>query len=135
MRGDESFFDTNVLVYALDEGHPRGEIAGVLLAGGGVVGVQNLNEFAAVARRKFAMTWTEILEALRAIRALCPSPVPLTAETHDAALRISREYGYHIYDSLVIAAALQASCATLYTEDLRDGQVIEGLTIRNPFPN
>jgi predicted nucleic acid-binding protein len=42
-------------------------------------------------------------------------------------------YGYYIYDALVIAAALEASCRTLYSEDMRDGQVIEGLTIRNPF--
>ena len=75
----------------------------------------------------------EVLEALSAIRALCPSCVPLTIETHDLALRLTDQYGYHICDSLVIAAALQASCGTLYSEDMRDGQVIEGLTIRNPF--
>ena len=49
------------------------------------------------------------------------------------ALRIARKYRYHIYDSLVIAAALEASCDVLYTEDMHDGQVIDGLTIRNPF--
>jgi predicted nucleic acid-binding protein len=56
-----------------------------------------------------------------------PSPAPLTVETHDMALRIARRYGYPIHD------ALQSSCTTLYSEDMRDGQVIEGLTIRNPF--
>ena len=40
---------------------------------------------------------------------------------------------YHIYDAPVIAAALEASCSTLYSEDMHDGQVIDGLTIRNPF--
>jgi predicted nucleic acid-binding protein len=49
------------------------------------------------------------------------------------ALRLASRYQYHIYDSLVIAAALQAACSILYSEDMRDGQVIEGLTIRNPF--
>jgi predicted nucleic acid-binding protein len=35
---------------------------------------------------------------------------------------------------MIIASALLSGCATLYTEDLQDGQVIDGqLTIRNPF--
>jgi predicted nucleic acid-binding protein len=46
-------------------------------------------------------------------------------KTHDAALRIAERYGYHIYDSLVIAAALEARCTTLFSEDLNNG--------RNPF--
>jgi predicted nucleic acid-binding protein len=92
-----------------------------------------LNEFVAVALRKLAMPWEELLEALHAIRVLCPSPVPITVETHDRALQIVGQHRYHIYDALVIAGALQASCSTLYSEDLHDGQVIDGLTIRNPF--
>jgi predicted nucleic acid-binding protein len=66
-------------------------------------------------------------------RVLCPAPVPLTIQTHDTALRIAALHGYDIYDSLVIAAALEASCRTLYSEEMQDGQVIKGLTIRNPF--
>jgi predicted nucleic acid-binding protein len=65
---------------------------------------------------------------------LCPSPVPLTIETHEAGLRIAAQYRFHIYDALVAAAALEAECTTLYSEDLKDGQIIDGrLTIRNPF--
>lgn len=133
MKGDRAFFDTNVLLYAFAKDDRRTEIALSLLAGGGVVGVQALNEFVAVAVRKLAMSWEELLEALSALRTLCPSPVPLTVETHDRALGIARRYGYHIYDSLVIAAALEAHCHTLFSEDMNDGQTIEGLTIRDPF--
>ena len=133
MRGEKAFFDTSALIYAFAEDDPRTEAAETILAGGGVVGVQVLNEFVAVAVGKLAMPWEEVLEALSAIRVLCPSPVPLTMETHNAALGIARRHGYHIYDSLVIAAALEASCSTLYSEDMHDGQVIDGLTIRNPF--
>ncbi len=104
-----------------------------LLAEGGVIGVQTLNEFVAVARRKLGMSWEEVSESSAAIRVLCPSPKPITLDTHEAALRIAARYGYHIFDSLIIAAALEASCSTLYSEDMRDGQAIEGLTIRNPF--
>jgi len=95
--------------------------------------VQTLNEFVAVAVRKLAMPWKDVLEALGALRVLCPSPVPLTVQTHDRALRIAGRYGYRIYASLVVAAALQARCNILFSEDLKDGQVIDGLTIRNPF--
>ena len=92
-----------------------------------------MNELTAVAVRKLAMPWKDILEALDALRILCPSPVPLTIQTHDRALRIAGRYRYHIYDSLIIAAALEAGCSILYSEDMQDRQVIEGLTIRNPF--
>ena len=127
------FFDTNILVYAFLERDPRQEVAKMLLAEGGVIGVQTINEFVAVARRKLGMNWVEVVEALDAIRVLCPVPLPLTMETHEAALRIAARYEYHIFDSLVIAAALEASCSTLYSEDMQDGQKIQGLTIRNPF--
>jgi predicted nucleic acid-binding protein len=43
------------------------------------------------------------------------------------------EREYYIYDALIIASALESSCLTLYSEDMHDGQVIDGLTIRNPF--
>jgi predicted nucleic acid-binding protein len=132
MKG-KAFFDTNVLIYAFAKDDSRAEAAEDLLAGGGVIGVQTLNEFVAVAVRKLAMPWSDVLEALSAIGILCPSPVPITVETHDAALQIADRHGYHIYDSLVIAVALKASCHTLYSEDMHDGQVIDGLTIRNPF--
>jgi predicted nucleic acid-binding protein len=128
------FFDTNVLVYVIGENDARTAPAEALVAKGGVVSVQVLNELAAVARRKLGMTWPDIEEVLAAIRVLCPSPVPLTIETHEAGLRIAARYQFHIYDALVAAAAIEAECTTLYSEDLPDGQVIDGsLTIRNPF--
>lgn len=130
---DKVFFDTTILIYAISEGDARTSTAERLLASGGSLSVQVLNEFAAVAKRKLRMSWTEIAEALDAARALCESPLPLTIEVHDAALRIAERYGYHIYDSLILAAALDAGCDVLYSEDMQDGQQIDSLTIRNPF--
>jgi predicted nucleic acid-binding protein len=131
---DRAFFDTNVLVYALAQDDPRSTPAEEILAAGGVLSVQILNEFVSVARRKILMSWNEITEALTAIRVLCPSPLPITVETHETALRVAEKYGYGIYDALVIATALEAGCATLYSEDLGAGQTIDGrVTIRNPF--
>jgi predicted nucleic acid-binding protein len=59
--------------------------------------------------------------------------VPLPLATHRLALEIAQRFGNHIFDSLVIAAALEASSDTLYSEDLQDGQKIGELTTRNPF--
>lgn len=130
----KAFFDTNILIYAFAQNDPRCDAAEALLAGGGTISVQILNEFVAVALRKLAMPWDEVLESLAAIRTLlCLPPVPLTVGTHEAALKVTRQYGYRIHDSLVVAAALEVGCDTLYSEDLQDGQVIGALTIRNPF--
>ncbi len=128
------FFDTNVLIYAVAQNGPRNARAEHLLASGGVLSVQILNEFVAVARRKILMPWSGVLAALDAFRVLCPSPLPITMEIHEAALKIAEKHGLNIYDALVIAAALHAGCTTLYSEDLQAGQIIDHkLTIRNPF--
>jgi predicted nucleic acid-binding protein len=129
-----AFFDTNVFVYAVVQDDPRSQKAEELIAEGGTVSVQVLNEFAAVARQKAKMPWDEVRFAIENIKALCPNPLPVTLDTHQEALAIAEKYGYRIYDALMVASALEAGCTTLYSEDLRDGQVIEGrLTIRNPF--
>jgi predicted nucleic acid-binding protein len=131
---DRVFFDTNVLLYTIGQHDERTPTADALLANGGLISVQVLNELASVARRKLRMSWPEITDALGAIRILCPSPIPITAELHDAALRLAGEHGFHIYDALIVAAALDGDCATLYSEDLQTGRVIDGrLTIHNPF--
>ena len=69
------FFDTNVLIYALSQDDPRTEVARILLATGGVISVQVLNELAAVMRRKLKLNWKEMTEALEAVRMLCPNVV------------------------------------------------------------
>jgi predicted nucleic acid-binding protein len=87
-----------------------------------------------MARRKLRFSWRETAKALNAVRQLCPPPLPLTLATHEAALGIAERLGYRFYDSLILASALEAGCSTLYSEDLQDGQVVEGtLAIRNPF--
>jgi len=127
------FLDSNIILYAFKMDDPRNQTAARLLAVGATVGVQTLNEFVNVASRKLAMPWDRVFKALEAIRFLCPEPVPITVDIHDIALAISNRYGYGIYDALIVAAALQAECGTLYSEDMQHGQKIDGLTIRNPF--
>jgi predicted nucleic acid-binding protein len=129
----DRFFDTNVLVYAYSNNDHRTEAARRLLFDGGVVGVQALNEFASVARAKLGFSWVEIQESIDKIMMLCPNPRPLGIETHLRALGLARRYGFSIWDGLIIAAASEAHCSKLLTEDLQHGQVIESVQIVNPF--
>ena len=126
------FFDTNVLLYLLSDDAAKAGRAEKLLALGGVISVQVLNEFASASLRKKALDFAEIREMLGAIRTACAVRV-LDIETHELGLDIAERYRFSIYDTLIVAAALRAGCSTLYTEDLHHGQTIERLTIRNPF--
>ena len=129
----EVFFDTSVLIYLITESDTRSSIAEELLSAGGKLSVQVLNEFVAVARRKLGLEWEEIGEAVAAVRTLCHAPIPIALKTHEAAVDIAQRYGFHIYDSLIVAAAVEAGCTTLYSEDLQHGQMIQSVTVRNPF--
>ena len=127
------FLDSNVLVYAFTT-DPRAARAQELLERGCIVGVQELNEFTNVARRRLGLTWGEVREALAAIRIICRTILPINIDTHTGALRIAERYGYGIFDALMIASALRADCGTLWSEDMQDGIVVDRrLRIANPF--
>ena len=131
---DRAFIDSNVLIYTMVSGDSRRERAQQLVAQGGVISVQVLNEFVAVARRKMRMPWEDVIAALNAVRVLFPSPVSITLDTHEVALKIARQHGFGIHDAQIVSSAIEANCSTLYSEDMQDGQVIDGrLTIRSPF--
>ncbi len=126
------FFDTNVPLYLLSGDSAKAARAEVLLARGGLISVQVLNEFAAVARRKYATPWPAVASALAALRHVCQVE-PLTVATHERALALAQRHGFPIYDATIAASALEAGCRTLYSEDFQHGQVLDGMTIRNPF--
>ncbi|MEE4376329.1 MAG: PIN domain-containing protein [Candidatus Competibacteraceae bacterium] len=133
MNANEPFFDTNILLYLLSSDAAKADRAEQLMATGGVISVQVLNEFATVASRKLGMSWREIREVLDTVRAIC-RVMPLTLETHDRGMALSERYGFALYDAMILAAALLANCMILYTEDLQDGQRIDNqLTVNNPF--
>jgi predicted nucleic acid-binding protein len=133
MSAAERFFDTNVILYLLSADDTRADRAEQELSAGGVVSVQVLNEFASVASRKLKMSIAEIREVLATIRAVC-TIVPISEETHDVGLQVAERYGLSVYDAMIIAAALLAGCKTVLSEDMQDGQVLEGrVQVRNPF--
>jgi predicted nucleic acid-binding protein len=133
MSGGEVFFDTSVLLYLLLGEGDKAERVEQLLLRGGAINVQVLNEFAAVALRKRSLSPAELRDILETTRELCDTH-PLTVEIHERGLEMLERYGYSLYDSMIIAAALQAGCRTLYSEDLQHGQLIEKrLKVVNPF--
>lgn len=133
MSGAEDFFDTHVVLYLLSADTAKADRAEDLLARGGTISVQVLNEFVALAARKLHMPWTEIREVLDQVRAVC-AVEPVTVQTHDQALDIAARHGLSFYDALIVSAALLAGCRTLHSEDMQHGLVVDRrLTIRNPF--
>ena len=134
------FLDTNIFVYTFDRNVRTKAIKAVNLirkaadTGEGVVSYQVVQEFFNVAFRRFspAMTVAEaeqyLITVFRPLLAMHSSPA-----LYLSALRIKATYRIGWYDSLIVAAALEANCAILYTEDLQDGSEIETLRIQNPF--
>ena len=62
------------------------------------------------------------------------SPLFITIELHEAGIKIAAKHGYNIYDGFDRCTALEAGCVTLYSEDLHNGQTIDGqVTMRDPF--
>jgi predicted nucleic acid-binding protein len=132
MSAADRFLDTNILLYLLSSEQQKADKAERLIAEGGTISVQVLNEFASVATRKLGMSITEVRECLAAVRA-ASRVVPLATETHDLGLDLAERHGFAIYDAFIVAAALGAGCKLLLSEDLQAGRKVQGLTIRNPF--
>jgi predicted nucleic acid-binding protein len=127
-----AFFDSNIPLYLISGDEFKAGRAEELMAQGGMVSVQVLNEFAAVARRKHQAPWPAIADSLAAIKAVC-GVQPLSVVTHDMALALAERYQLHVYDACIVASALEAGCDRLYTEDLQHGQRIETVTVIDPF--
>ena len=128
----ETFFDTNVLLYLLSPDVGKADRAEELVAQGGFLSVQVLNEFASVATRQFGMRLSETVEALDVIRKLC-TVVPLDEPTHDLGMQIAQRHRLSVYDAMIVAAARLAGCRIIVSEDMQDGLHLEGMRIRNPF--
>lgn len=127
-----AFFDTNILVYAQQTGG-KADRARALFTGGGKISVQVLNEFTAVSRRKQQRDWREIGEAISDVLTMVDPPLPLTFDMHAAARALAEDHRLSFYDALIVAAAIEAGCDTLYSEDMQHGRSIGGLAIVNPF--
>ncbi|HEX8466182.1 MAG TPA: PIN domain-containing protein [Allosphingosinicella sp.] len=125
--------DSNVVIYLTDRDPEKAARSKALIAEGGWISAQVMNEVAAVARRKVRLAWPAVHELLALVRSFFIVE-PLTLATHDQTLFVAERYKLDVYDSAVVASALLAGCDTLWSEDMHDGLVVQGaLTIRNPY--
>jgi len=128
-----SFFDTNVLVYLASADAGKADRAEQVIAAGGTISVQVLNELANVARRKMRLSWPETRSLLATIRGLL-SVEAVTVETHEVGVALAERYGFSVYDGMVAASAVLSGCETLWSEIMQHGMVVDDrLRIRNPF--
>ena len=135
---ERAFLDTNVLVYVFDDdAGPKQERAQSILAdaasGGHVVSTQVLQEFFVVATRKLERPLKHE-DAADAVAALARLPVAnLDAASVLAAIDRVGRHALSLWDALIVQAAVESGCTRLLTEDLQDGQVIDGVRVEDPF--
>lgn len=134
---DREFIDTNILIYADDarerqkRDRARELIRGLMGTRRGILSLQVLQEFFAVATRKLGMSAEDarrrvVLYAQFDVVTLAPADLL-------AAIDLHRLHRLSIWDCLVVRAALNGNCTTLHSEDLSDGFVIDSLKVSNPF--
>lgn len=131
------FIDTNVLVYAASnavEDQPKRKIARDLLVQPEIgFSAQVLQEFyaAAIAKERLEMTHEEALAVLQSLSAF-----PVLAITRELVLEAIAAKNRHVvsyWDAAIITAARLLGCHTVYSEDLNNGQMYDGVTVVNPF--
>ncbi len=128
-----NFFDSNVLLYLQSPDPWKADRAEKALRDGGAISVQVLNEIGSVSLRKFKLSWPETRRILETLRALL-TVHPIDLETHALGLSIGQRYQINLYDAMILAAAVQANCDRVWSEDMQDGLVVDGkLTVSNPF--
>ena len=138
---DKFFMDSNILIYTFDSHTPRKQekarelVAMALRTQQGIISFQVVQEFLNVATRKFEIPLTSSEAEKYINQVLTPlCEVSANIKLYIKTVEIMERWQYSFYDSLIIAAALQADCKILYTEDLQHEQVIEStLSIQNPF--
>jgi predicted nucleic acid-binding protein len=134
------FVDTNVLVYDRDRRDARKhDQAQAWMAalwrqrGLGVVSTQVLTEVYWTVTRKLRPGLDEDV-ARRYVRSLCAwEVVGVDQPAISDAWAIQDRFTLSFWDSLIVAAARIGQCRVLLTEDLQDGQELDGLLVVNPF--
>ncbi len=136
----ECFIDTNLFIYQLEASDERKSATADRIIRKGIetrnacISFQIVQECLNTVLRKAEIPLSTDESKQYLDNVLAPLyRVPASLSLYRHALDLQTRYHYGFYDSLVIAAALDVGCTRLYSEDLQNGQRIEGLTIENPF--
>ena len=132
------FFDTNVLIYVVDDRNPEKQKIAVdiitksLNNENGIISTQSLQEFYSATTRKQLCTSSQAKEYARNFsESFNVHQVDL--EIIFKAIDISIKNKISFWDSLIVSAAEESGCVIVYSEDLNDGQIINGVRVVNPF--
>ena len=134
---DKFFIDTNILIYSIDAANAEKQkkaksIISELSENGGIISTQVLQEFYNIATKKLCVSKED---AKLLLKYLAECFVVHKNSVNDIlhAVEISIKTQFSFWDSLIIAAAISEGCTTLYTEDLNNGQLIDGIVLENPL--
>ena len=144
---DRVFVDTNILLYALTEPKKKDKekdlpkrvkslelLTKLYNEDDIVVSVQVLNELHFNMVRKFKINDDMAFKSIQENVFTIALVETLTAQTYTNAFQIRKQYNISYWDSLVVASALESGCTKLYSEDMQEGLVVDGvLNIINPF--
>jgi len=139
MPEDKAFIDTNIIIYAYDvTAGKKHETARIIItdlwdSGLGVISTQVLQEFFVNVVQKIPKP-IDKQQAKEIVRDFLKWHVVVnTGDSIIDAIDICSRFGYSFWDSMIIEAAIKGGAAVLISEDLQDGQVLSGVTIKNPF--
>ena len=134
------FLDTNVFVYTFDSSAPNKQAAALKLirsaidTRAGIISFQVAQEFLQVALRRFIRPLSASDAEQYFAKTLRPLlAVQSSASLYGDALRLFERYKLPWYDALILAAAIEGECESLYSEDFQDGQKFGEVVVRNPF--
>jgi predicted nucleic acid-binding protein len=131
---NEIALDTNVLIYSHDSSDLRKQaIARTLIDLTPSISTQVISEYINVLRRKMAIPKDELLELCIINFEDCKIH-QVEISTLKIAKRLIQQHNFQVFDSIIVASAVEAKCEILYTEDMRHGLLIDGfMKILNPF--
>lgn len=132
---DKVFIDTNILIYLYSEDEPgkKERSLNAISNYDCVTSTQVLNELSNVMLKKFRVLPADLANVIDDIVYYC-NVSTIDVGIIKNAIEITNKYKYSFYDSLIISSALDNECRLLLTEDMQNGQVIDGkLTITNIF--
>ena len=136
MRMSGDFLDSNIILYSFDVEDAKKrtiarEVIAIASSTGGCISFQVVQEVLnnlTGPRKSTGQDPRGVLEEV-----LMPLWRVMPSESlYVRALGIEARYRYAFYDSLIIAAALEAGCDRLFSEDLQHGQRIERPDDRQP---
>ena len=133
MMANSAAADTNVLIYLHDKFDTRKRrIAENVLADAPKISSQVISEYINVTRKLLDLPKPAILTQCAALLENCEI-IPVYRTTLIAAAKLMEKHGFQIFDSIIVAAAMEANCSVLYSEDMQHGFTINNMTIINPF--